>query len=77
MDFIIKLLKSLEPRSARLYNSILVIVNRLTKASYFVPIEETIIAEEMAYEVTKLLVAYYGLSKQFIIDRGTLFTSKY
>jgi len=61
MDFIIKLPKLLEPRLARLYNSILVIVDWLTKVSYFVPIEETIIVEEMAYEVTKLLVVYYGL----------------
>jgi len=77
MDFIIKLLKLLEPGSARLYNSILVIINQLTKASYFVSIEETIIAEEIAYKITKLLVVYYGLPKQFIIDCGTLFTSKY
>ena len=77
MDFIVKLPKSLEPGSARLCDSILVIVDRLTKASYFVPTEETITAEEMAYEVTKSLVAHHGLPEQFITDRGTLFTSKY
>jgi len=77
MDFIVKLPKSREPGSARLCDSILVIVERLTKYSYFVPTEESITAEEMAYEVTKALVANHGLPEEFITDRDKLFTSKY
>ena len=41
------------------------------------PIEETIIAEECAYKVTKALILEHRMSKEFIIDRDKLFTSKY
>ncbi|RAQ99796.1 pol protein [Stemphylium lycopersici] len=77
MDFIVKLPKSLEPGSNRLCDTILVIVDRLTKATKFVPTEETITAEECAYEVTKALISEHGVPKEFITDRDKLFTSKY
>ena len=56
-----KLLKLVEPRSRRLCDTILVIVDQLTKAVKFVLIEETITAEEYAYEVTKALISEYGM----------------
>ena len=77
MDFIVKLLVSREPGSARLCDTILVIVDRLTKAAKFVPMEETITAEECAYEVTKALILEHGMPEEFITDRDKLFTSKY
>ena len=77
MDFIVKLPRSLEPGSARLCDTVLVIVDRLTKAAKFVPTEETITAEECAYEVSKALVSEHGMPKEFITDRDKLFTSKY
>ncbi|KAK1912648.1 hypothetical protein P3342_004584 [Pyrenophora teres f. teres] len=77
MDFIVKLPKSLEPGSARLCDTILVIVDRLTKAAKFIPTEESITAEECAYEVTKALISEHGIPEEFITDRDKLFTSKY
>ncbi|KAH7563016.1 reverse transcriptase [Bipolaris maydis] len=77
MDFIVKLPRSLEPGSARFCDTILVIVDRLTKAAKFVPTEETITADECAYEVTKALVSEHGTPEEFITDRDKLFTSKY
>ena len=77
MDFIVKLPKSLEPALGRLCDTILVIVDRLTKASKFVPTEETITAEECAYEVSKAMILEYGMPEEFITDRDKLFTSKY
>ncbi|RAR00039.1 Transposon-encoded protein with TYA [Stemphylium lycopersici] len=77
MDFIVKLPKSLELGSNRLCDTILVIVDRLTKATKFVPTEETITAEECAYEVTKALISEHGVPEEFITDRDKLFTSKY
>ncbi|KAH7556717.1 reverse transcriptase [Bipolaris maydis] len=68
MDFIVKLPRSLEPGSARFCDTILVIVDRLTKAAKFVPTEETITAEECAYEVTKALVSEHGIPEEFITD---------
>ena len=77
IDFIVKLLKLLELGSIRLYNTILVIVDRLTKVVKFMPTEESIIVEEIAYEVTKALILDYRLLEQFITDRDKLFISKY
>jgi hypothetical protein len=77
MDFIVKLPKSREPGSARLCDTILVIVDRLTKGAKFVATEESITAEECAYEVTKALVSEHGVPEEFITDRDKLFTSKY
>ena len=77
MDFIVKLPKSLEPGSGRLCDTILVIVCRHTKGAKFVPTEETITAEECAYEVSKALMSEHGIPEEFITDRDKLFTSKY
>ena len=77
IDFIVKLLRLLELGSGRLCDTVLVIVDRLTKATKFVPTEETITAEECAYEVTKALILEHGMPKEFITDRDKLFTSKY
>ena len=41
------------------------------------PIKETIIVEEYAYEVTKALISKYRVPKEFITNRDKLFTSKY
>ena len=77
IDFIVKLPKSLELGLARLCDTILVIVDRLTKAAKFVPTEESITAQECAYEVTKALVSEHGILEEFITDQDKLFTSKY
>ena len=77
MDFIVKLLELLEPRSNQLCDTILVIVDRLTKAAKFVPTKEAITADECAYEVTKALVSEHRMPEEFITDRDKLFTSKY
>jgi hypothetical protein len=77
MDFIVKLPKSLELGLGRLCDTILVIVDWLTKASKFVLTEETITAEECAYEVSKAIILEHGIPKEFITDRDKLFTSKY
>ena len=72
-----KLLKSLELELARFCDTILVIVDWLTKAAKFIPMEETIMVDKCAYEVTKVLVLEYRIPKEFITDRNKLFTSKY
>ena len=41
------------------------------------PIEETIIVEEYAYEVTKALISKHRVLKEFITNYNKLFTSKY
>ena len=41
------------------------------------PIEETIMVDKCAYEVTKVLVLEYRIPKEFITNYNKLFTSKY
>ena len=72
-----KLPKSREPGSGRLCDIVLVIVCRLTKGAKFVPIEETITADECAYEVSKAIVLEHGIPEEFITNCDKLFTSKY
>jgi len=59
------------------YDSILVIVDRLTKYSHFVLCNETINAKQLGCLVLDRLVRYYGVPTTFITDRDKLFTSRY
>ncbi len=51
MDFIVKLLKSRDPLIGIFYNSIIVIVDRITKYAYFRPCKEKTIAESISREI--------------------------
>jgi transposase InsO family protein len=59
------------------YDSILVMVDRLTKYTHFVPCMKSITAEELAHLVLDRLIRYHGIPKSFITDRDKLFTSNY
>jgi hypothetical protein len=59
------------------YNSILVIVDRLTKYIYFLPYKEASIAEELAYIFIKTIIINYRVPDEFISDRDKLFKSKF
>ena len=77
MDFIVKLPISKDPVTGVKYDSILNIVDRLTKEVEFVPYKETYGAEELAFVTLERIVARHGLPKEFITDRGSVFTSKF
>ena len=77
MDFIVKLLRSKKPLTKTLYDSILVIVDKFTKFSYFVPYKEGSTVEKMAYTFFKIVISSYGLPERIITDRNKLFTSKF
>jgi len=69
MDFITDLLKSEE------YDTILVVINRLTKMSDFIACSKDLDARQFAYLFMKEIVRLHGLPHDIISDRGTLFTS--
>ena len=71
LDFITDL-----PQSAK-FDSILVIVDRLTKMAHFVPCTRTITAKETADLVTQNIFRLHGLPESIISDRGPQFTSKF
>jgi hypothetical protein len=67
MDFIVGL-----PHTQGGYDSIWVIMDRLTQVSYFIPIKTT-------YSRAKLymsqIVCLHGIPKKIVFDRGNQFTS--
>ena len=71
MDFIAKL-----PISDG-YDSIWVVVDRLTKMAHFIPCKESINAKDLANLFIQNIFKLHGLPSSIISDRGVLFTSKF
>ena len=69
MDFIVKLLLSDS------YDTILTITDTFSKASIFIPCNETINAEQTAKLYTTYVLPHYGLPHRIISDRDPRFTS--
>ena len=59
------------------YNSILVIVDRLTKMVHYEPVKITINAPSLAEIIIDVIVHHYSLPNSIVTDRGFLFTSKF
>jgi len=69
MDFITDL-----PKSDG-YDTILVVIDRLTKMSHFIPCSKDLDARQFANLIMEKIVRLDGLPHDIITDRGTLFTS--
>ena len=59
------------------YDSILVIVDRLTKMVHYEPVKVTIDASGLAEVIIDVVVRHHGLPDSIISDRGAIFTSKF
>ena len=59
------------------YDSILVIVDRLTKMVRYKPVKVTINALGLAEVIINVVVRHHGLSDSIVTDWGSLFTSKF
>ena len=59
------------------YDSILVIVDWLTRIPYYEPIKVTIDAPGLAEVILDVVVRHHGLPNSIVSDRGSLFTSKF
>jgi hypothetical protein len=77
LDFIIKLPPSVELMIGVVFDSILVITDRLTKYGYFILYKESLSVEELAYTFNKYIIGNYGISKKIISDRDKLFTLRF
>ena len=77
LDFITKLPTSKEPLTGTTYDSILVIVNTLTKYAYLEPYKEASTAEDLAYIFNKIVIARHGIPDKIVLDRDKLFTSQF
>ncbi|GKB90602.1 reverse transcriptase domain-containing protein, partial [Tanacetum coccineum] len=72
MDFITKL-----PKSSQGFDTIWVIVDRLTKSAHFLPIRENDQLDKLARLYLNKIVARHGILVSIICDRDGRFTSNF
>jgi transposase InsO family protein len=65
------------PRTQSGYDSIWVIVDRLTKVAHFIPIKTTYSGPQLAELYMSSIVYLHGVPKKIVSNRGTQFTSKF
>ena len=76
MDFVTGLSESRAWNEAT-YDSILVVVDRLTKMAHYIPVTKTVTAEDLAEILIREVIRLHGLPSSITTDRGSVFTSKY
>jgi hypothetical protein len=72
MDFIVGL-----PQTRHGYDSIWVIVDRLTKVAHFIPVKTTYTGAKLAELYMSRIVCLHGVPKKIVLDRCTQFTSRF
>ena len=72
MDFVVGL-----PKARRGFDSVWVVVDRMTKSAHFLPVKTTYGAEEYAKLYIHELVRLHGIPLSIISDRGAQFTSHF
>jgi hypothetical protein len=72
MDFIVGL-----PRTRASYNSISVVVGRLTKSVHFIPVKTSYNSAVLAELYMSRIVCLHGVTKKIVSDNGTQFTSHF
>ena len=77
MDFITKLPPSKDTTTGLEYDSILTMVDRLTKWTYFLPYRETWNAEQLADVIYRNVTSVHGWPVEWITDRDTKFASRF
>ena len=72
MDFIVGL-----PRTRAGYDSIWVVVDRLTKSAHFIPVKTNYSSAVLAELYMSRIVCLHGVPKKIVSDKGTQFTSHF
>jgi hypothetical protein len=72
MDFIVGL-----PHTRASYDSIWVVVDRLTKAVHFIPVKTTYNSAVLAELYMSRIVCLHDVPKKIVSDKGTQFTSHF
>jgi transposase InsO family protein len=65
------------PHTQARYDSIWVIVDRLTKVAHFIPVKTTYSGAKLAELYMSRIVCLHGVPKKIVLDRGSQFTSKF
>jgi hypothetical protein len=77
VDFIVQLPPSTESLTNQLYDAILVVVDRLTKLSLFIPTTSNANSADLARLYIKYVFSKRGVPSDIISDRGSTFTSDF
>ena len=77
MDFIVKLPPSVSELYEDTFDSILVVVDRLTKMAHFIACKEAMSAKQLALLLLKYVFRLHGLPLDIVSDRGSTFTSHF
>jgi transposase InsO family protein len=72
MDFIVGL-----PYTQKGYNSIWIIVDRLTKVAHFISVKTTYQGPKLVELYMEKIVCLHGVLKKIVFDRGSQFTSHF
>jgi hypothetical protein len=72
MDFIVGL-----PLTARKFNLIWVIVDRLTKSAHFIPVNTNYNVQKYAEIYVARVLCLHGVPKTIISDRGSQFIARF
>jgi hypothetical protein len=72
MDFIVRF-----PRTQAGYDSIWVVVDRLTKSAHFIPVKTNYSSAVLVELYMSQIVCLHGVPKKIVSDRGTQFTSHF
>ena len=72
MDFLMAL-----PRTQRGFNSVWIIVDRLTKSAHFLPMKDTDTLEHLAKLYVQEIIRLHGVPVSIVSDRDPRFTSKF
>ena len=63
--------------NGQVYDSIFVVLDRLTKMAHYTPVLKTITATQLAYVMQREIVCIHGLPDSIVSDRDSLFTSNF
>jgi hypothetical protein len=72
MDFITGL-----PCTSKGYDSIWVIMDRLTQVAHFIPVKTTYKGSQLVELYMTRIVCLHGVPKKIVLDRGSQFTSRF
>jgi hypothetical protein len=77
LDFIVKLLLLKKVLIGVVYDSILIVIDWLTKYAYFIFYKKSLTVEELAYIFNKNIITNYEIPEEIISDKDKLFTSNF
>jgi hypothetical protein len=65
------------PRASKLHDSIMVVVDKITKSSHFIPLKTTHKVADVANIFIKEVARLYGIPKMIVSERDLKFTSNF